>query len=112
MSSIPRLKTALAIALTLGVPLVASGCKDNPLDDVCCTDFKVGADLSGADFGVDADIKGQFSVLAQAGSDFSATATGMIDDVTNACRGIAQDLGAADADQTAADANTEPKARV
>jgi hypothetical protein len=91
-------------------------CGPNPVtgaaNDLCCTEFKVGANLSGADFGVDASIKGQFEVLAQGASDFAGTATAMLDDVTNACRGIAQDLGAADAAQTAADKEPDAQKRV
>lgn len=105
--------TALMGALVL--PTVLAGCGDdplqNPMDDLCCTEFKVGADLTGADFGVDASIKGQFEVLAQGAADFSATATGMLDDVTAACRGIAQDLGADQAKQDAATAITDPQQR-
>lgn len=101
-----------ALLLTM---LCACG-DDNPLTsatgDLCCTEFKVGANLTGADFGVDASIKGQFEVLAQGASDFSATASAMLDDVTNACRGIAQDLGADDAAQDAADAQTDGTQRV
>jgi hypothetical protein len=108
-----RLRTPLAFVTVLGLALVTNACDSIPdPSDLCCTDFKVGADLSGADFKVDASIKGEFLVLAQAGSDFSATATAMLDDVTNACRGIAQDLGATDADQTTADADTNPSTRV
>lgn len=117
MNTLNRFKAPLALAAALAMPVLTNGCSsDNPISsaagDLCCTDFKVGADLSGVDFKVDADIKGQFSVLAQAGSDFSATATAMIDDVTNACRGIATDLGASDADMATAEGNTDPGARV
>ncbi|MBX3190996.1 MAG: hypothetical protein KF819_28630 [Labilithrix sp.] len=94
------------------MPVITNGCSDNPLDAICCTEFKVGADLSGADFGVDASIKGQFAVLAQAGSDFSATATGMLDDITNACRAIAVDLGAEQAKVDANDKETDPTKKV
>ena len=113
MNPLNRFKAPLALAVALALPLITNGCSSVPAPpDLCCTDFKVGADLSGADFKVDASIKGQFTVLAQAGSDFSATATAMLDDVTSACQGIAQDLGATDADQKAADDETNPSKRV
>lgn len=114
MYTLNRFKAPLAIAVALALPVITNGCSavSDATGDLCCTDFKVGADLSGADFKVDASIKGQFAVLAQAGSDFSATATAMVDDVTNACRGIAQDLGATDADQQKADLETNPTKRV
>ena len=111
MNTFNRFKAPLAVAVALAIP-VFTACSSNPLDDICCTDFKVGADLTNVDFGVDASISGQFQVLAQAGSDFSGTATAMLDDVTNACKGIATDLGVADADATAADALTDQAAKV
>src|SRR6185503_8584709 len=61
---------------------------------LCCTDFKVGADLSGADFGVDGSIKGQFATFAQASGDLSGAASAALDGVTGACRGMAQVGGA------------------
>jgi len=113
-----RFTVSLALAAACTLPVITNGCSstDNPLSNatttLCCSEFQVGADMSSVDFGVDASIQGQFAVLAQAASDFSSTATAMINDVTNACRGIAQDLGAAQADQDAADANTDPAVRV
>jgi hypothetical protein len=110
-----RFKAPMALAAVMALPVLTNGCGEDGFPDptdICCTEFKVGADLSGVDFKVDADIKGQFAVLAQTGSDFSATATAMIDDVTNACRAIAQDLGAPDAEQDTAEANTDPTAKV
>jgi hypothetical protein len=115
MNILNRFKAPLALAAALAIPVITNGCgvdPTNPTGDLCCTEFKVGADLSGVDFKVDADIKGQFSVLAQAGSDFSATATAMLDDVTNACKGIATDLGAPQAEQDKAQATTDPAGRV
>jgi hypothetical protein len=106
------LGAALMTAIVLPTIVACDGDDLNPAGDLCCTEFKVGADLTGANFGVDASIQGQFEVLAQGASDFSATATAMLDDVTNACRGIAQDLGADQAQQDAADKNTKPEAKV
>ena len=106
-------RRALIPLAVLGV-LVSStmaGCgQDNPLTGatgaLCCNDFKVGADLTGVDFGVDASIKGQFGVFAQSVSDLSATATATLSDIEIACRNIAIDLGAPPADQDAAQATT------
>jgi len=115
MKTLNRFKAPLALSAALALPILTNGCgvdPTNPTGDLCCTEFKVGADLSAVDFKVDASIKGQFSVLAQAGSDFSATATAMLDDVTNACAAIAVDLGADDAKQSAAAGTTDPAARV
>jgi hypothetical protein len=90
-----RLTAPLALAAALALPIATNGCSSdspigNPAGSLCCTDFKVGADLTGVDFGVDASIKGQFAAFAQAAGDLSAAATGAIDDVTNACKAIAQ----------------------
>ena len=104
-----RMWLPLAVMSVL-VPSTMAGCGADSLSDatsgVCCTDFKVGADLSGADFGVDASLKGQFNVFAQATSDLAATATASLADIEIACRNIAMDLGAAQADQDAAQALT------
>jgi hypothetical protein len=87
-----------ALTATLVFPAVLTGCPDD-IDDIgpgalCCTDFKVGADLSGADFGVDASIKGQFAAFAQASGDLSGAASAALDGVAGACKGIAQVGGA------------------
>lgn len=97
--------------VAVGLSTVAAGCGEDGnglpgTGDLCCTEFKVGADLTGADFGVDADIKGQFEVLAQAVSDLSATATATLNDIEVSCRNIAIDLGVPDAQQVSADAQT------
>ena len=73
-----RFSMPLAIAAVIAIPVLTNGCSDNPAAALCCTDFKVGADMSGVDFGVNASIKGQFEVFAQASGDFSAVASGML----------------------------------
>jgi hypothetical protein len=75
---------------------------------LCCSDFKVGADLSGVDFGVDASIKAQFATFAQASADLSGAASAALDGVTSACKGMAQ-VGGANAD---AQEPTDPVKRV
>lgn len=108
-----RLTAPFALAAALALPIVTNGCSSdvtNPGGALCCTDFKVGADLTGVDFGVDASIKGQFSAFAQAAGDLSATATGALDDVTNACKAIAQ-AGGANSDKNDGTAAT-PSAKV
>ena len=100
---------ALMAAVTL--PAVLAGCGDDPLTPpggLCCTEFKVGADLSGADFGVDASIKGQFTAFAQASGDLAGAASGALDGVTGACKGLAQ-VGGANAN---AEEPADPVARV
>ena len=77
----------------MAAPIIACDGVD-PTGDLCCTDFKVGADLSQVDFGVEADFKGQYVAFAQASADLAATAQGMVDDVAGACKAIAQTGGA------------------
>ncbi len=107
MTNLSLRRAFLPVGLAaLGLSVVAAGCGDdaNPLGDLCCDSFEVGADLTGADFGVDASLQGQFEVFAQAVGDLSATATATLNDIEASCRNIAVDFGAPDAGQTAADA--------
>lgn len=113
MSKLIRFQPLTALALTgFAVASLTAGCsgKDNPLnsiqDGICCSTFQVGADLSGADFGLEGDIKGQFGAFAQAGSDLSVVANGALLDVATSCENIARDLGAAPKDVDAAAALT------
>jgi hypothetical protein len=98
-----RLKPLTALAIcTVAVPLLASACNsDNPLssvaDGLCCKTFVVGADLSGQDFGLKGEVKGEFVALAQASADLSAVANGALTDVGVACESLARDTGASDA---------------
>ncbi len=68
-----------------------AACEDNPLADnpLCCTegDFQVGGTISG-------DYEGEVAVSLQAVADFAGIASAMIDDLTAACRTIAEDLDA------------------
>ena len=113
-----RLKpfTALAFCVVV-VPSMISACSsDNPLssaqEGLCCKNFAVGADLSGQDFGLEGEVKGQFVALAQAAADLGAVATGALTDVSIACESIARDVGAKDADITKVDEMTgDPKAK-
>jgi hypothetical protein len=110
MSKLIRFQPLTALAITgMTVSLLATACgENNPLSDaagaLCCESFKVGADMSGADFGLEGDIQGQFRILAQATSDLSVVADGALIDVAVACENIARDMGAdpADADAAAA----------
>ena len=113
-----RLKPFTALAFcAVSVPLMISACNsDNPLssaaDGLCCKNFAVGADLSGQDFGLKGEVKGQFLALAQASADLGAVATGALTDVSVACESIARDVGAKDTDITKVDAMTgDPKAK-
>ena len=92
MDAKTRWRIALMPFALAGIVVPAVGaCSDNPLADVCCTDFKVGADLSGVDFEAGAAFNG----FVRASADFAASATAMVTDVSNACKAIATDLGTA-----------------
>jgi hypothetical protein len=95
-----------AAAVVVGMPMLVNGCSSDPLGALCCKDFTVGADMTNVDFGVDASVKGQFAALAQASGDLSGAASDMLTEVGNSCRAIAIDLGATDAEQTAAEAKS------
>ena len=83
------------------IPLFANGCG---ADDLCCTEFSAGADLSNVDFKIDGEAGAQFKVLAQASADLSGSVNAAVEDVLGACRNIARDLGATEAEITAEDA--------
>jgi hypothetical protein len=108
MSKLIRFQPLTALAFTgLTVVALTSGCNGkDPLssatEGLCCKSFSVGADMSGADFGLDGDVKGQFKAFAQAGSDLSVVANGAMLDVSVACENIARDLGAKTEDVDAA----------
>ena len=82
-----------ALAAGLVLCLLPACDADNPLAAVCCTEFKVGADLSTADFGLQGEVRGRFVAFAQASSDLAATASAALADVEMACRNIAIELG-------------------
>jgi hypothetical protein len=87
------------------LPASLQGCSsDNPL---CCTEFKAGANIE-ASIGGDA----RAQVAVQAVGDFSAIASAAIDDLTTACRAMANDLDAPQADRDTAEANTDKKAKM
>lgn len=94
-----------ALVVGLGMPGLLTACDEaNPLDALCCSDFDVGADLSGVDFEADA----KFAAWIQAVADFSGVANAVVTDVTASCKALALDLGATESD----DAPTAPDAAV
>jgi hypothetical protein len=97
-----RLKPITAVAITaLAISALTSGCSDakNLQDAACCSDFKIGTDMSAVNWDVDASIQGSFKTFANVSSDLSAVATASIADVSAACQNIALDLGASAEDQ-------------
>jgi hypothetical protein len=115
MSKLIRFQPLTALAVTgLFASVVATGCSDT-INDIqsaaCCSEFVVGADLSGVDFEIEGELEGQFKALAQASSDLSAVASGALTDVAIACENIARDMGASAEDIDKANAK-EDAARV
>jgi len=109
MSNLIRFKPLTVLALTgVTVASMMTGC--NKIADaqkgLCCSEFQVGADLSGVDFELDGKIDGQYRALAQASADLGAVAAGAITDVSIACENIARDMGADPKDTDAAAALT------
>jgi len=96
-----RKKKLIAASLTLAAlatPLLAASCDTiggNPLDAICCKEFKPGTNMLTVDWGL-GDGNLEFGAAMQAVGDFSATAQGMITDLGVACRGMAVDMGAAE----------------
>jgi len=87
---------AAPIAITMALVPTLSGCGDdlgNPLDALCCSDFKIGADLSGVDWGLDGQANVDFGLAMQAIGDFSAVASAVVTDLGTACRSMAVDMG-------------------
>lgn len=78
---------------------------------LCCDGFEVGADMTGANFGVNAELQGKFEVFAQAMGDLSAVAAATLGDIEVACTNIAKDLGASEEDLATA-SSTQGEARV
>jgi hypothetical protein len=80
------MRAGLLTALGLG-SVLACGPVTDVQNEVCCTEFKVGASIS-------ADVGGsvQSQVAAQAVADVAGIASAAVDDLTTACRSIAQDL--------------------
>jgi hypothetical protein len=89
------------------LPLGLQGCSDDGSNPLCCNEFKVGATI-------DANIGGgvESKVAVQAVADFAGIASAAIDDITTACRSIATDLEADQAQRDAAEANTDRKAKM
>jgi hypothetical protein len=99
------LAPTLMVAAASITAIAAPGCDDNPLDALCCEegDFQVGGTIS-----ADAEYSAEVKVAIQAVADIAGIASASIDDLTTACRAMAEELDAPEADRKAA-AATEDK---
>jgi len=111
MSMLNRFKAAAIVASVCAVPALTNGCGASDAitqiqEAACCDEFKPGATVD-AKFSANA----QVVVAAQAIADFSGIAAASVDDITSACRTMAQELDApADAQQRAASEGDKRKA--
>lgn len=88
------LRSTLVLATIGGAALVAACGTDPEPITVLCTDFRVGADLSDAEFGVEKSLEPSYVAFAQAAGDLASTAAATLHDVGSSCQGLAVDLGA------------------
>jgi len=99
--------TAMPLVLA-GLALPAAACDEagisNPADTLCCTDFKVGADLTNAKFDVEGAAGVKFNAFMQASADFAGVTTAVVNDVAAACQAMAVDMGADETAVTETDA--------
>jgi hypothetical protein len=102
-----RFFPGVLIAAALTIPVFTNGCSSDASNPLCCNEFKVGATIN-ADIGGSA----QSQVAAQAVADFAGIASAAVDDVTTACRSMAQDLDAPKADQDAAEQKADKRERL
>jgi len=107
----------IGIYAGLGVALIGSaamiGCDDDTpgVPGLCCEDFNVGADMSGASFGLEGAVQAKFRAFAQAMGDLSAVGAATLGDVEIACLNMAKDMGASN-EQIQAELNKEGSAKV
>lgn len=104
-----RIAAAPILFAGLALPMMG-GCDElsNPLDALCCEDFKPGTNMLTVDWGLEGNANLEFGATLQAVGDFSATATAMVNDLGTACKGLTLELGgtATLTDAEAADPNT------
>jgi len=92
---------------TLVLSVLVQGCPQDGSNPLCCTEFKAGATID-ANIGGSAESK----VAVQAVADFAGIASAAVSDITTACRGMAEDLGASETDRAAAEKNTDASAKL
>lgn len=93
-SKLRLLAVPLAVAGIALVPMIGCDELTNAQQTLCCSEFVPGNDLSAVDWGLVGQANVNYGALMQAMADFSASATSMASDVSNACQAIATDLGA------------------
>lgn len=91
-------KVTLAALIALPTMVASAGCDklEEARDAACCTDYKVGADLTSVDWGIEGKGNADFGAFMQASADFSASATALVGDLAVVCQELAVSLGAED----------------
>lgn len=81
--------------LTAPLAFMPMGCDgENPLDTLCCSDFKPGTNMLSVDWELeDPKFNAQFGVTMQAIGDLNGVATAMLTDLGTLCRNMAVELG-------------------
>src|SRR5215472_4103878 len=79
MNGVNRLKFAqglLVCGAALAVPVLTNGCSaaSSIQNTLCCKEYQAGTDMSNVNFGVKADVAGQFYAFAQASGDLTVVA--------------------------------------
>lgn len=92
LASVPTV-VALLFALTGGQGCETLEKAKETQEDLCCSDFVVGANLSAVNWKVEGESKAQYAAFMQATGDLSAVATVIVEDIARACKNIATDLG-------------------
>jgi hypothetical protein len=106
MAGFNGLKSAVVAMTALAIPVLTNGCSSNPVggggNPLCCTEFQAGATVSASIGG-----SAQSLIAVQAVADVAGIASASIDTLTTACRNIATDLNAAQADIDAANGSAD-----
>lgn len=102
-------RAAFAASAIVLLPVVTTGCPADVVDQACCTqeDFAVGGTIT-ASIGGGAEAQ----VAVQAVADFAGIAAAAVDELTTACRAIATDLDATQAEKDAEEAKTDRREKL
>lgn len=107
MAGFKGLKSAAVVMTALAIPVLTNGCSSSASNPLCCTEFQAGATIT-ADIGGSA----QSQIAVQAVADIAGIGSAAIDDLSTACRNIATDLSASQADIDAAAGTADKNAQM
>lgn len=88
---------AIAVGLIGAAGLAAQGCGEdgitNPIDALCCEDFKPGSNMVTVDWGLEGDANLKFGVFMQAVGDLQVSTAGLISAVGVECEAMVKEMG-------------------